>query len=182
MVPSHRGAVLASGTSHARLDRGSTKLVQWIAVCIGNCGSPLVRVVCTGTRATANANDGLMSMARRTEMQHLSIVHRFDLFATCEGFVSRYRRRPTSHRHRRRSGSIFLVCALLTLCSFEAPQAAEDAIDYLRDVKPLLQTRCYACHGALKQQAGLRLDTAVSILRGGESGADRKSTRLNSSH
>ncbi|MCH2126460.1 MAG: DUF1553 domain-containing protein [Pirellulaceae bacterium] len=43
-------------------------------------------------------------------------------------------------------------------------------IDYLRDVKPLLEHKCYACHGALKQQAELRLDTAVSILQGGQSG------------
>ena len=45
------------------------------------------------------------------------------------------------------------------------------AVDYLRDVKPLLKHKCYACHGALKQQAGLRLDTAVSLIAGGDSGA-----------
>jgi len=43
-------------------------------------------------------------------------------------------------------------------------------VDYLRDLKPLLEHKCYACHGALKQQAGLRLDTGLSILKGGESG------------
>ena len=42
--------------------------------------------------------------------------------------------------------------------------------DYLRDVKPLLEHKCYACHGALKQQSGLRLDTAASLIKGGESG------------
>ena len=42
--------------------------------------------------------------------------------------------------------------------------------DYLRDVKPLLQARCYACHGALKQEGGLRLDTAAAVRQGGESG------------
>ncbi|MBM4004074.1 MAG: hypothetical protein FJ295_12440 [Planctomycetes bacterium] len=39
-----------------------------------------------------------------------------------------------------------------------------------QDVKPLLKVRCYACHGALKQQAGLRLDTAALLLRGGDVG------------
>ncbi len=43
-------------------------------------------------------------------------------------------------------------------------------VDYLRDVKPLLRERCYACHGALKQESGLRLDTAAALLKGGESG------------
>jgi len=42
--------------------------------------------------------------------------------------------------------------------------------DYLTQIKPLLRERCYACHGALKQEAGLRLDTAASVLRGGDSG------------
>ena len=37
------------------------------------------------------------------------------------------------------------------------------ADDYLELVKPVLKARCYACHGALKQEADLRLDTAVAI-------------------
>jgi hypothetical protein len=45
------------------------------------------------------------------------------------------------------------------------------AVDYLRDVKPLLEHKCYACHGAFKQQAGLRLDTAVALKKGGDSGS-----------
>lgn len=45
-----------------------------------------------------------------------------------------------------------------------------DAADYLHDIKPLLQQKCYACHGALKQQAELRVDTAAALIQGGESG------------
>jgi mono/diheme cytochrome c family protein len=52
----------------------------------------------------------------------------------------------------------------------DAAPATTDAASYLRNVKPLLQQRCFACHGALKQQAGLRLDTAAAMLRGGDSG------------
>ncbi|MBI2481336.1 MAG: DUF1549 domain-containing protein, partial [Planctomycetia bacterium] len=44
------------------------------------------------------------------------------------------------------------------------------AADYLSDVKPLLEHKCYACHGAIKQQAGLRLDTAAALKQGGDSG------------
>ena len=42
---------------------------------------------------------------------------------------------------------------------------------YLSEIKPLLARRCYSCHGALKQKAGLRLDTAEAIHRGSRSGA-----------
>jgi hypothetical protein len=46
-----------------------------------------------------------------------------------------------------------------------------DDVDYERDIKPVLKARCYACHGALKQEAGLRLDTGVLIRQGGDSGS-----------
>jgi hypothetical protein len=52
-----------------------------------------------------------------------------------------------------------------------ASMVAAGEADYLHDVKPLLEHKCYACHGALKQQGELRLDTVVSLLAGGESGA-----------
>ena len=48
--------------------------------------------------------------------------------------------------------------------------AAGESVDYLRDIKPVLKQRCYACHAALKQESGLRLDTAVAIQKGGDSG------------
>jgi hypothetical protein len=43
-------------------------------------------------------------------------------------------------------------------------------VDYLRDVKPILAGRCYACHAAIKQKGSLRLDTAMLIREGGASG------------
>jgi hypothetical protein len=51
-----------------------------------------------------------------------------------------------------------------------APLAAQEPVDYLRDVKPILQERCFACHGALKQKGRLRLDTAAAARRGGKNG------------
>jgi mono/diheme cytochrome c family protein len=44
-------------------------------------------------------------------------------------------------------------------------------VDYARDVKPLLAAKCYRCHGPLKQESGLRLDTVALLLKGGERGA-----------
>ena len=59
---------------------------------------------------------------------------------------------------------------LLTL-SVALPVIAEEAaVDYARDIKPILKERCFACHGALKQKAGLRLDTAALMRRGGDGG------------
>jgi hypothetical protein len=63
--------------------------------------------------------------------------------------------------------SFLLAACLLAL---PAPLRAGDPIDYVRDVKPLLKARCYSCHGALKQKAQLRLDTAALLLKGGKHG------------
>ena len=49
--------------------------------------------------------------------------------------------------------------------------AADDRIDYVTQIKPVLRDRCFACHGALKQKGGLRLDTAALAIKGGDSGA-----------
>src|SRR5205085_10310027 len=54
---------------------------------------------------------------------------------------------------------------LLVILAGPAP-----AVDYLRDVKPILAARCTSCHGAIRQKAGLRLDAAELIRRGGVSG------------
>ena len=50
-----------------------------------------------------------------------------------------------------------------------APAAA--AVDYARDIEPILHERCYLCHGAQQQMSGLRLDSREAALKGGATGA-----------
>ncbi len=45
------------------------------------------------------------------------------------------------------------------------------AVDYLREIKPLLTEHCVACHGAEQPKSGLRLDTAAAARKGGDHGA-----------
>lgn len=42
--------------------------------------------------------------------------------------------------------------------------------EYETRVKPVLKARCFACHGALKQEGSLRLDTVSAMRKGGDSG------------
>jgi cytochrome c553 len=44
------------------------------------------------------------------------------------------------------------------------------AIDFDREIRPLLQDRCVECHGPKKNKADLRLDAKPHALKGGESG------------
>ncbi len=48
---------------------------------------------------------------------------------------------------------------------------ADDAVDYQTQVRHVFQERCFACHGALKQESGFRIDTAATAIAGGDSGA-----------
>jgi len=67
---------------------------------------------------------------------------------------------------------LFLVPLSGLLIVFLSSAAfAEEQVDYLTQVKPILRERCFACHGALKQEGNLRLDTAALAGRGGDSGA-----------
>ncbi|MGP0064140.1 MAG: DUF1549 domain-containing protein [Isosphaeraceae bacterium] len=54
---------------------------------------------------------------------------------------------------------------LLAVLAWSGP-----AVDYAREIKPVLAARCASCHGAIRQKAGLRLDTSALIRRGGDSG------------
>lgn len=49
----------------------------------------------------------------------------------------------------------------------QAPQA----VDYTRDVAPILRKNCYACHGPAMQTSGFRLDDPAAALKGGYGGA-----------
>lgn len=66
---------------------------------------------------------------------------------------------------------LLLSAGLLMGSAWCKPLFAADPVDYLRQVKPILAARCYACHGNLKRESGLRLDTAALARRGGEGGA-----------
>ena len=64
---------------------------------------------------------------------------------------------------------LFLRAVVLTCLAAVSSGAAP--VDYVREIKPLLQSSCVKCHGATTQKGKLKLDTAAGALRGGETGA-----------
>jgi mono/diheme cytochrome c family protein len=62
--------------------------------------------------------------------------------------------------------SSLLILAVATW----ALASVEGAVDFEVEVLPILEDHCIDCHGEEKQKSGLRLDTALGLLRGGESG------------
>lgn len=51
--------------------------------------------------------------------------------------------------------------------AFQSHALAVD-VDFVRDVQPILQKHCCACHGATKQKSGLRLDIKSEAFKGGD--------------
>jgi hypothetical protein len=64
-------------------------------------------------------------------------------------------------------GTVLTAAGLLLAGRGEAPRPA---VDFARDVRPILDRRCVHCHGAQKQRGGLRLDSAAGLRGGGDSG------------
>ncbi len=68
--------------------------------------------------------------------------------------------------------------------SAEPAEAKPAAVDFERDIRPMLTVHCGACHGGTKQEGGLRLNTRPAALAGGDSGqkaivpGDPKRSRL----
>jgi uncharacterized membrane protein len=58
---------------------------------------------------------------------------------------------------------------------FPSASAASDAAYfgsvYMRSIHPIFDAKCVACHGASKEQAGLRLDFYDLLIKGGKDGA-----------
>ncbi len=54
----------------------------------------------------------------------------------------------------------------------DTTQTAPDAPDFLKDVRPILATHCFKCHGPdeTARKAALRLDLRDALLKGGKSG------------
>src|SRR5260370_34431734 len=65
-----------------------------------------------------------------------------------------------------------VVSAFLFSTSYSAQQPATQpattaTVDFVRDVRPILEQHCYECHGPDKQMNGFRLDRRRDAMRGG---------------
>jgi mono/diheme cytochrome c family protein len=75
-----------------------------------------------------------------------------------------------------------LALALLVLARTAGAQQGEQqgerdkvapppaAVDFAREIEPILKGACLTCHGSEKQRGGLRLDSRAAVLAGGEGG------------
>ncbi|WP_145170795.1 PSD1 and planctomycete cytochrome C domain-containing protein [Rubripirellula lacrimiformis] len=58
----------------------------------------------------------------------------------------------------------------LVLSASTGGRAVGQEIDFESDIYPIFESYCLHCHGEDEQESGLRLDSRVSLLRGGDSG------------
>ena len=69
-------------------------------------------------------------------------------------------------RYRNCGAFLLLICPMQVFSS----AFADDPVDYNRDIKPVLKVHCVRCHGPLKSESALRLDTKMLAIKGGENG------------
>ncbi|MFL6405438.1 MAG: PSD1 and planctomycete cytochrome C domain-containing protein, partial [Nitrososphaeraceae archaeon] len=74
-------------------------------------------------------------------------------------------------RHIQGLASAAITATLTISVAAQNPSPAPTgAVDFARDIQPILQANCYECHGPQKTKAHLRLDSPAGIARGGETG------------
>ena len=62
----------------------------------------------------------------------------------------------------------FILCVVWLTAACAASPAQQ--VDFRRDIAPILEDRCWDCHGEDEQESGLRLDRRADMLRGGDYG------------
>ena len=62
------------------------------------------------------------------------------------------------------------IAPTLQAAEEKLPPPAKSKIDFVRDIEPILHTKCYECHGSGMQMNGLRFDQKEAALKGGYSG------------
>jgi len=78
--------------------------------------------------------------------------------------------RAASSARGRSLGLAIVLAAAATATAPAADPAADDLRFFEERVRPVLAERCVGCHGPDRQKGGLRVDSLVGLLRGGESG------------
>ena len=64
----------------------------------------------------------------------------------------------------------FFACALPVGLRAQASAPAIEQVDFLRDVKPILESGCVHCHGPKEQEGDFRIDSKADAFKGNENG------------
>src|ERR1700722_5832694 len=90
----------------------------------------------------------------------------------------------------RASARVFLVLAVIFLGNAtrlasqqQSPANPPASVDFAKDVQPIFNAKCLACHSGSGAKSGLQLDTYEDVLAGGDDGkvvvpGDSKSSLL----
>ena len=106
------------------------------------------------------------------------------------GLENKVRNRPTIRRswrarglhalrvpHRGTEIALVTLVAVATATASEAdiaklPPLANVTVDFDRDIKPILESSCFRCHGPEKPRSHFRLDHREAVLKGGDNHTD----------
>ena len=76
-----------------------------------------------------------------------------------------------SHKLRVKELMRIAAASVLGLFAVVASATAAEKVDFLTEVKPILESTCVSCHGPEKPKGDLRLDSRAGALKGGDGGA-----------
>ena len=62
------------------------------------------------------------------------------------------------------------ILVLVAMAAVSGTVRAEDKVDFVKDIRPIMADNCYKCHGEKKQKGKLRLDSLEAFQAGGKDG------------
>ncbi|WP_437205933.1 PSD1 and planctomycete cytochrome C domain-containing protein [Planctomicrobium sp. SH664] len=69
------------------------------------------------------------------------------------------------------SGARIQILLIVSAFCLSVDVCRGEPVDFRNEIYPLLQRRCFECHGQKRQRSSLRVDSREAVLRGGDSGA-----------
>lgn len=81
------------------------------------------------------------------------------------------------------TGCLLILCQSIFPATVSANEKSAPAaqVDFLKQIRPLFQAKCYSCHGREVQEGGFRLDLKSRALEGGDSGVAIKPSHSHNS-
>ena len=173
-------------------------LLQWLSSKprFGNLGQAItITLVCGMLSAIAAGVSGFLLSSTDDYDEQLVNTHQwFGIFTTIVSVIFYWLHRKNASSIARNSVSVILFLLIVVTGHFGGSLThgsdylsitsagetgnivqkpipnVQEAVLYTDIVQPLLQTKCYGCHGRNKQKGGLRMDDSARLFKGGKDG------------
>jgi mono/diheme cytochrome c family protein len=148
---------------------GTLMLGYMLAYGSGDTGSTVIRHMWGGIALSIGL---LLCLLARTSASKAVVAYQYPALLLCVLLTLLW----TAHQggtltHGSGYLTAYMPAPLKRLSAFQTADARDSNTFYGKEIHPVLDANCVACHGARKIEGGLRLDSYEALIKGGKDGA-----------